>query len=138
MSKLFSKDWWKSLLVEQKLSAEDRRDIIVKFLKFAKKELSLKVYPKIIFTKDENVAKQHRALGFYKTQDNTIEIYIKNRNLADILRTLAHELVHEKQNQDGRIKSEDGKDGSEIENEANAVAGVLMRKFGKKYPEIYE
>jgi hypothetical protein len=31
-----------------------------------------------------------------------------------------------------------GKDGSETENEANAMAGVLMREFGRENPEIFE
>ena len=39
----------------------------------------------------------------------------------------------------GDIKNvaEDGNDGSDIENEANAVAGIIMRKYGKLHPEIY-
>jgi hypothetical protein len=32
---------------------------------------------------------------------------------------------------------QDGEDGSPIENEANAVAGVIIRKWGKQHPEIY-
>jgi hypothetical protein len=31
----------------------------------------------------------------------------------------------------------DGEDGSDIENEANAVAGIIIRKWGKLHPEIY-
>jgi Zn-dependent peptidase ImmA (M78 family) len=58
--------------------------------------------------------------------------------MADILRTLAHELVHHKQNLDGRINYESGETGSDIENEANAKAGVLLRDFGKKNNEIYQ
>lgn len=138
MDKLFSKTWWKSLLTEAKLPANERKELIKKFLIFVKQELNLNKLPKVSFTSDENVPKSHYALGFYKNSDETIKIYIKNRNLADILRTLAHELVHQKQYEEGRIKPDSGKDGSEIENEANAKAGILMRKFGKKYPEIYE
>ncbi len=32
----------------------------------------------------------------------------------------------------------DGSDGSPIENEANSLAGVIMRQYGKLHPEIYE
>lgn len=138
MGKIFSKEWWKPLLTEVKLSAKDRKELVKKFLVFAKNELGLTKLPKISFTTDENVPQKHRALGFYNNNNESISIYIKNRNLADILRTLAHELVHEKQNQEGRIKPDSGGTGSEIENEANAQAGILLRKFGKKYPEIYE
>jgi Zn-dependent peptidase ImmA (M78 family) len=56
--------------------------------------------------------------------------------MADILRTLAHELVHHMQNLKGDELN--GDDGSEIENEANAQAGVIMRKFGRENPEIFE
>jgi Zn-dependent peptidase ImmA (M78 family) len=58
--------------------------------------------------------------------------------MADLLRTLAHELVHRKQDEDGRIDHNSGETGSEIENEANAQAGVLLRKFGKQNEEIYQ
>ena len=65
-----------------------------------------------------------------------------NRNLADALRTLAHELVHYKQKQEGRLElnnaDKSGADGSSIENEANAVAGVILRKYGKLNPDIYQ
>jgi hypothetical protein len=56
--------------------------------------------------------------------------------MADILRTLAHELVHHMQNLNGDELN--GDDGSGIENEANAMAGVIMREFGRENPEIFE
>jgi hypothetical protein len=58
--------------------------------------------------------------------------------MADMLRTLAHELVHHKQNVEGRIYNDSGETGSEIENEANAKAGVILRNFGKQNSMIYE
>jgi hypothetical protein len=65
-------------------------------------------------------------------------LYVKNRNVADILRTLAHELVHRKQDEEGKIDYNSGETGSEVENEANAMAGVLLRDFGKTHENIYE
>jgi hypothetical protein len=58
--------------------------------------------------------------------------------MADILRTLGHELVHRKQDEDGRIDMNSGETGSKIENEANAKAGVLLREFGQQNKQIYE
>jgi hypothetical protein len=58
--------------------------------------------------------------------------------MADILRTLAHELVHRRQDEQGRIDYNSGDTGSEIENEANSTAGVLLRNFGKVHENIYE
>ncbi len=53
------------------------------------------------------------------------------------MRTLAHELVHCKQNQLTGISYEDGKTGSDVENEANAVAGMIMRVYGRQNPEVF-
>mgnify|MGYP000893268835 FL=1 len=87
---------------------------------------------------DTNKAKEMRSFGYFDPNSNKIWIYCGNRNMGDILRTLAHELVHRKQDEDGRINYESGKTGSEIENEANAKAGVLLRDFGKQHEEIYQ
>jgi hypothetical protein len=48
-------------------------------------------------------------------------------------------MTHHLQNQNGDLvgDAEEGSDGSPIENQANAMAGILIRKYGKKYPEIY-
>ena len=68
----------------------------------------------------------HKSLGGFNPQ--TKEIYVvptENRLTADICRTIAHELVHRKQDEMGLLKDpiKDGQDGSPIENQANAVAG---------------
>jgi hypothetical protein len=47
-------------------------------------------------------------------------------------------LVHRKQEEDGRLKINSGETGSPIEDEANAIAGVLLRNFGKINNSIYE
>ena len=53
----------------------------------------------------------------------------------DILRTLAHELVHYKQKTLGKIKHDSGETGSPEENQANTIAGIIMRHFNKEYPD---
>ena len=57
----------------------------------------------------------------------------------DVMRSVAHELVHHHQNEKGQLKglASEGADGSDIENEANAKAGEIIRVFGKQNPEIY-
>jgi Zn-dependent peptidase ImmA (M78 family) len=55
----------------------------------------------------------------------------------DILRSLAHELVHYKQDVEDRLHHTSGQTGSEHENEAHAVAGQIMRLYGKKHPELF-
>jgi hypothetical protein len=54
--------------------------------------------------------------------------------LIDVLRTLAHEWVHEHQFQYKRSKGKQDIGGPD-ENEANAESGKLMKLFAKQNPE---
>lgn len=75
----------------------------------------------------------------YYNLDGFVKVYVKDRAVIDVCRSIAHELVHHKQNIEDRLVDvqADGEDGSPIENEANAVAGVIIRKYGKLHPELY-
>jgi len=125
-------------LKEGKLN-ESETATIGEFVKYAIKNLGIQNPPRnLSLSYDTNKAKEIRSFGYFSPNDNKIWVYCANRNMADILRTLAHELVHRKQDEDGRISYESGKTGSEIENEANAKAGILLRDFGKQHEEIYQ
>ncbi len=90
------------------------------------------------------------ALAFERTPDLTttayynlngfIKVYVKDRAIIDVCRSIAHELTHHKQNIEGRLNDpiNNGADGSEIENEANAKAGEIIRKWGKLNPNLYQ
>ena len=108
-----------------------------KFLPLAMHALALKKLPKI---KLEKIIIDHEQPTFGKYDDGEQIIYlaIENRHALDILRTLAHELVHFKQNTEHRLDIDSGGTGSEIENEANAQAAIIMRHFNKKYPEFFK
>ena len=136
---LFTINWWKQSLDETLTEPQDKTDnIIADFIDFAANALDLQKVPKITFSDDENLAKQMHALGAYQPKTDELLVVKGSRLTADILRTLAHELVHRKQAEMGPLDKEDGKTGSEAENEANAAAGVLLRQFGKYRPEIFE
>jgi Zn-dependent peptidase ImmA (M78 family) len=79
-----------------------------------------------------------KSFGKYTPETGEIRVVATNRNLADILRTLAHEMVHYKQHLDGKLNVDSNDDGSEAENEANAQAAIIMRKFGRENPIIFE
>ena len=114
--------------------------VIGEFIKFAKDRLRLIGLPfNIKLVKDGEFATTFKSFGGYDPVNNDIFVYITNRSTPDILRTLAHELVHLKQRQDGYIGGpEDGATGSDVENEANAAAGILLRDFGRRNGHIYE
>ena len=126
-------------LSEVKKLNESETSTIGEFIKYAIKNLGIQNPPRnLSLSYDTAKAKQMRSFGYFDPNSNKIWVYCGNRNMGDILRTLAHELVHRKQDEDGRISYESGKTGSEIENEANAKAGVLLRDFGKQHEEIYQ
>jgi hypothetical protein len=118
---------------------DKHKQILKKFIAFAIKELDIQKPPSgLTLSKDNTKARSRHTFGTFNPENDKIWLYIGNRNIADSLRTLAHELIHRKQAEDGRLDYSSGETGSEIENEANAMAGVLLRKFGKQNDEIYQ
>ena len=111
-------------------------DVIVKrFLVFLKKELRLNIDIPVIFIDDTNFSRKNMAFGMM-TNNGVIYISIVNRHPIDILRTLAHEFVHCKQSIKGSTMKSNP--GSPAENQANAKAGEIMRKYGHLHPELFD
>jgi len=109
--------------------------LMKKFVNYACDRLNIDS-PKIFVINSPSYSQENKSFGGYHPQEQEIKVVVHNRNMADILRTLAHELVHHMQNLNG--KELNGDDGSDVENEANAMAGVLMREFGRENSEIFE
>lgn len=124
------------VLTEAVLEKEQRNEIINEFVEFVKEKIDLPETPNIEISYDEKDAQDMKSFGLY-TGDNLL-VVAANRNLADILRTITHELIHHKQGLEGRIEPNSNETGSEIENEANALAGVIMREFAQIKPIIFE
>lgn len=121
------------VFVAEGISREHFEKIVHSFLPFAKKELKIKELPKIHFVDDPKFAKRIAAFGQIK--NNRIVIDIQNRQTMDILRTVAHELTHYRQHTKGVNGS--GHAGAPTENEANRLAGTIVRKFGEKNPGLF-
>ena len=117
---------------------EGKTDVLSDFIDFAAKALELQNIPEIEFSDDKKLAKNMHSLGAYNPSTGKLLVVKGPRLTADILRTLAHELVHRKQDEIEKLGQGDGATGSPIENEANAAAGILLRKFGEYRPEIFE
>ena len=109
--------------------------IITYLLKLCQEELDLEELPPINIIDDQSAITANNRHSFGVFDGKSINVISKNRHLLDVCRTLAHELTHWKQKLEGQEL--DGNDGSETENQANATAGVIMRKFGEKYPECF-
>lgn len=113
----------------------ESRDKIDKFIKFCNADLDIKQPCDVSFvdSPDENM-----TTGCFNPTNREIKVVFGKRALVDVLRSVAHELVHAKQHEDGKLEPGSGDDGSPIENEANSLAGVLMRRFQRDNRDIYD
>jgi hypothetical protein len=108
------------------------------FVAWCVDQLNIKqALPKIRFQDAKEGPDQHHT-GYYDDAEDVMWIYTGNRNLIDIMRTVAHELTHRKQYEDNRVNGDQAYPGSPVEQEADAVAGYLMKLYGKANPEIIE
>jgi hypothetical protein len=116
---------------------DNRKDKITEFVKFVKNELQLKKCPTIILQNGRGELKTTANYN-YSNDDKVIRVNSKNRALVDILRSIAHEMIHHKQFEDGRLKIKPSDIGGEIEDEANAKSGQFIKMYSKKDETIYD
>lgn len=122
------------------MSREDFDKNLTKFIDFTCDYLKIKNPPEVIYKEDCKEGEQPSFAG-YAPHTNQLYIYTKNRHPMDVFRSVAHELVHHKQNEDGKLGKDiakEGSTGSDIENEANSVAGQVMRYFGRENPFYFD
>jgi hypothetical protein len=131
------KKFIKSLLNEGLFhrNSKEQLKLMEEFINFTCKELNIDPVPvNLQFNHDGLVTTA--AYG-----DKKVYVYAKDRAIVDIMRSIAHELTHLKQDLEGRLNPKNHEKnnaaGSDIENEANYRAGEIIRKFGKIHPEIY-
>ena len=90
-------------------------------------------------------SREHHGISttaLYEVGNNCCKVYCKNRALADVLRSVAHEMTHMMQDQLGLLIGNIRRDaGGFHEDQANAKAGELIKLFAKSKPgrkAIYE
>ena len=123
------------LLVEGQESQATFVDMFKKFLPLAMEILNIDRLPRMNFEPEIQSGGQP-SFGMYKNGEKTLHVAILNRHPVDILRTVAHELVHYRQDIRNELNDESGTTGSPEENQAHELAGVIMRHFNKQYPEF--
>ena len=122
------------------LSRNDFHDKLMSFVDFTCDHLGIDEKPTIQYKEDGKEGCQP-SFASYSPGDKVVSILTKNRHPMDVFRSVAHELVHHKQNLDGRLGKDiakEGATGSKIENEANSEAGKIMRFFGQENPFYFD
>ena len=109
---------------------------VVNFIKFVYDRLHIDApLPRIKLQQEKESPDQNRT-GWYNPDTNEMWVYTGNRNLIDILRTVAHELAHHKQRLDGDTAA--NTELADLEGQADQVAGIIMKIYVRKHPEIIE
>ena len=125
----------RDLIVESKISPE----LLNQFLRHCSEELGLTSLPKINLLDDKSYSVENKSFGGYSPDDKSIILSTADRHPVDVFRTLAHELTHYKQDLEGMLEDDSAGDtGSPQENQANAMAGIIMRNFGRANPNVFE
>ena len=127
-----------NLYLEDNIEQEHSKNLndLKEFILFCCKEGGINE-PTIVYlrgTRDEKL----KTTASYNPNNHEVNIYCKGRHIVDIMRSLAHELMHMKQMIENRLYDNSGDDGSSEENEAHSFSGLMIRKFGKIEPKIYE
>lgn len=78
------------------------------------------------------------STGMYMIHRFGIKVLYEDRSLIDILRSIAHELQHQKQDEEKRIPDNPQNVGGELENEANIMCGILIKLYVQDRKHIYK
>ena len=117
------------------------KDLIGDFCHYVSKFLSILSTPISIEIVDNREKNGVKTTAFYDPNTHRIVIYGKDRAVVDICRSIAHEMTHMQQMVEDRLSFPVQDAGGEIEDEANAKAGEIIKLFAKSSPErlkIYE
>ena len=103
-----------------------KKELLEEFLEFANKQLDIDKPYSVYFVEDKhNAADALGRTAMYNPSTNSVYVYVTNRHPKDILRSIAHELVHHKQHCNGDLEKMSLEDA---EIDANA-GGYLLRQF---------
>ena len=129
--------WIKNKLNETDIDSELQNEVD-KFCDWACQQLHVKNKPRIELSMDTQEAQDNHHTGGHKMGDDKIWVYVNNRNLVDILRTVFHELVHVRQGELNMIEPGDSYPGSPIEAMADMLAGKYIKIYGEKNHSIFQ
>lgn len=108
--------------------------LIEKFVKYCSDKLDLHGDIHVILsTKSQEMP----TAGHFDIISKKITVSINNRAIADIMRTISHEMTHLAQLQRGVVFPSDDTSLQPFEDEANIQSGRFVRFFGRENREIY-
>jgi Zn-dependent peptidase ImmA (M78 family) len=115
---------------------EEDKEKLKKFALFVIKELGIKSAPTISVQNGRGKLKTTANYDYTK-ENKIVKVNAHKRALVDVMRSLAHELTHHKQYENGQLDVKPPDIGGPIEDEANAKAGQFIKMYSKIDPTIY-
>jgi hypothetical protein len=127
----------------------NEKKIIDDFVNYSIQDLGIKNKDINIKLQDNKEGIQTTAAYHYKQggeenrpEESEIKVLCFGRALIDILRSIAHELTHHRQYENGELEGADISSSSPVEKEASAEAGRITKDFLQKnkdkYPELLQ
>ena len=108
------------------------QQIISDFVEFVSDKLRMDHLPKVKVSKDPEFAEKHKTFGIYFPEKGGFVVEVYERNIVDVLRTIAHEMTHHRQMEVNSTKSR-----ADLEIEATTAAGMLVKIFCETHPDLY-
>jgi len=119
------------LYIDKNLYLDSNKvNLIGEFCAFCADQLPITGNFEIYITSDR---KSHgiTTTAAYEVKNNVCRVYGKNRALVDICRSIAHEMTHMMQDETGLLTGHIQDAGGFHEDQANAKAGELIKRFAK-------
>jgi pyrimidine deaminase RibD-like protein len=114
------------------------KKILHRFYASCVDKLQLKNPPRLRLETTPAWSQENGSFGQYEPETNTLILATSGRHVLDILRTMAHEMTHRQQDEREPLPIEAGETGSPWEDQANAMAGRIMRDWAQEQPEMFD
>ena len=122
----------KKIMIQRDLSIpEEKIQTLKDFVQFCQDVLAIN-RPYRIFVVADREPVGIKTTAYYSPAKRDIAIMAKDRALVDVCRSIAHEMTHMMQDDQGLITGPVQDIGGFHENQANSAAGALIKLFAQK------
>ena len=124
--------------VDESTDPDQLKKILNRFYSSCVNKLQLKNPPELRLETTPEWSQENGSFGQYDPDSNTLILATSGRHVLDILRTMAHEMTHRQQDEREPLPLDAGATGSPYEDQANAMAGRIMRDWADEQPEMFD
>jgi pyrimidine deaminase RibD-like protein len=124
--------------VDESADPGQLKKILHRFYASCVNKLQLKNPPQLRLETTLDWSRENGSFGQYEPESNTLILATSGRHVLDILRTMAHEMTHRQQDERNPLPIDAGETGSPWEDQANAMAGRIMRDWAEEQPEMFD